>query len=758
MDGNLDQNGTRSKESLAIYPSQIPSALQPDSSNVPEANTSSHEVRTGVTSLGEFSMGNSPSPPMTPEYSSSDVHGIVDHQTSMTPAASVSRPPVSTTSVTTSRTSIGIREEPAGAETSMGFKPSKPQLVQDLETISAPKQDTEGNGHADGRSQGYNVQVSAPIGTADPVGNNVLRPLRRGPLGGKNLGEVCRDFVPMAPEVYCRYKEDLIDSVPTKYKLPPRTTDFQEESLPYGWREFLHPEGPRYFLYEAKKIYTEADIHDPDILRHAKRLIAEFDGYIKEQDVTLPGNINIAFDLSYQAEDDSCRCQYYIADHSTRTVFWLDEYDADKMQVWSEVTGVTKLTHIRHAIEAEYWYHCVLFPSCFRLGAPALDELRDTLIYWIGDVMTSITTAMPVAIDELRQMLDLTNDMRNNIPRRHDDPPAQGLGCVAVFARQRFLDFHGQDVVRLEQDRPIHRAGPQNSSWLLRCLSWIMLFAPDSHLRELRKIWVDHLVHDAAWNRFLANRHEEWQQLNLLGTVILNADVAFLAIQSVDEGTNSPNRSPAQVLTFLSVVSSIGSVLIGLMLIRKQKMRQREGAMKAAIFLNAYKAERLAVLYSCPYALLMWGLVLFLLAFSFYCLDGASLSIRLIVPGAWFIILILAVWCIFNLASWDLPFKFSAQRTPGDKVILAFQNTAKAIKTKMIALGIRKSDPEPQVLILPLPKPSPAKKLVDIWRKAARIAAMIRVIGSPRRISGREANGETEVQTESPINHPATAV
>ncbi|KAL0061145.1 hypothetical protein AAF712_012065 [Marasmius tenuissimus] len=678
----------------------------------------------------------------------------------MTPAASVARPPVSTTRMTTSRDSIGIRKEPAGAQTSVGFKETQMQPIQDFDTISAPEQNSQGNGHTEGRSQGYTLAgVDAPV-TAATVGNNGPTPLQRGPLGGKNLGEVFSDFAPIAPEIYCRYKEDFIEPELTGYKLAPRTTNFREKSLPYGWREFLHPEGPRYFVYEAKKIYTEANIHDPDILRHVKRLIAEFDEYIEKQNVTLPGDIDIAFDL--QRKGDTCRCQYYIADHSTRTVFWLDEYRADKMQVWSEVTGVTKLTHIRHAIEAEYWYHCVLFPSSFRLGAPALDELRDTLIYWIGDVMTSITTAMPVAVDELRQMLDLTNDMRNNILSRHDKSPAQGLGCVAVFARfmrvfarQRFLDFHGQDVVRLEQDRPIHRAGPQNSSWLLRCLSWIMLFAPDSHLRELRKIWVDHLVHDAAWNRFLANRHEEWQQLNLLGTVILNADVAFLAIQSVDEGTNSRNRSPAQVLTFLSVVSSVGSVLIGLTLIRKQKMRQREGAMKAAIFLNAFEAERLAILYSCPYALLMWGLVLFLLAFSFYCLDEASLFIRLIVPGAWFIIFLLAVWCIFNLASWDLPFKSSAQRTPGDKVILAFQDTAKAIKTKLIALGIRRPDPEPQVVIYP--RPSPAKKLVDIWRKAVRRAAMIRLFGGPNRISGREANEETEVQMETPHSHGHTA-
>lgn len=69
------------------------------------------------------------------------------------------------------------------------------------------------------------------------------------------------------------------------------------------------------------------------------------------------------------------------------------------------------------------------------------------------------------------------------------------------------------------------------------------------------------------------------------GTVLLNANVAFLAIQSVDEATADSTRSPAQILSFLSVVSSIGSVIIGLMLARKNKVKHKEGAEDAVSFM-----------------------------------------------------------------------------------------------------------------------------------------------------------------------------
>ncbi|KAK1231011.1 hypothetical protein PQX77_005872 [Marasmius sp. AFHP31] len=60
------------------------------------------------------------------------------------------------------------------------------------------------------------------------------------------------------------------------------TTRFQEKRLPHGWREFLHPEGARYFLYEPKRTYTDADIYNPKVLHHARRLINEFDEYTRK--------------------------------------------------------------------------------------------------------------------------------------------------------------------------------------------------------------------------------------------------------------------------------------------------------------------------------------------------------------------------------------------------------------------------------------------------------------------------------------------
>jgi hypothetical protein len=51
---------------------------------------------------------------------------------------------------------------------------------------------------------------------------------------------------------------------------------------------------------------------------------------------------------------------------------------------------------------------------------------------------------------------------------------------------------------------------------------------------------------------------------------MLNANLAFLAIQSVDVNRN-PYRSPAQTFSYLSVTANIGSIVLGLLLMRHNR-------------------------------------------------------------------------------------------------------------------------------------------------------------------------------------------
>lgn len=112
--------------------------------------------------------------------------------------------------------------------------------------------------------------------------------------------------------------------------------------------------------------------------------------------------------------------------------------------------------------------------------------------------------------------------------------------------------------------------------------------------------------------------------------MLLNANVAFLAIPSVDNGTDQ--LSAAQISSNISIVTSVGSILLGLLLIRQHRVKSKDTPIEAVSlsaschptqllltvcgyqfwFLSARKhptlgLETLAIIYSLPYALLMWG-------------------------------------------------------------------------------------------------------------------------------------------------------
>uniref|UniRef100_A0A0W0GDU7 WW domain-containing protein n=1 Tax=Moniliophthora roreri TaxID=221103 RepID=A0A0W0GDU7_MONRR len=719
----------KSQAKPIICASELPSStLHPYSSSRPGPSVSSQDV-TNTSFKSNYPIQNRSHPHIS--------YPITSGRTALTasPAASISR--LSITIPRANPTHLAVND--AASENSHVSIFAEDLTAEPATIVESP-------------SQGYDITEV----TTSPVRESGSVTLAEDRPGNKGLSEAYGSFYTVVPERTGRYyREDIIPTQETTYELAPMTTHFENARLPPGWKEFLHPEGARYFMYEHRRLYTDADLYNPRILEHVNKFINQFEEYIRTRSIHLSSQINVVFEL--YIDDDEILCQYYLADHATRTVFWLDKFtlDADTLPTWAEVKGVTEMSHIRHAIEAQYWFHCFLYPDCFSLRLPYVDELRDILIHSVADVVTSMTTTIPYEVTELQHMLKLTNNIRKNVESSKGVTAYSRL--MNIFARQRFCNFHGLPAARLDRDRSVHQKSSYRPprSLLIRILSPIMFSAPDTHCRALDKLWVDRFIHATSWNKFIANMNTEWQELILFGTVLLNANVAFLAIQSVDEDTASPNRSPAQIASYLSVVASIGSVIIGLMLARKNKVKSKEAADDAAIFLNSFMTERLgletlAILYSVPYALLI--VILFLAGFSFMCLFRSSITIRFLIVGAWLIVTLLVIWCIFTLASWD--HRFNAEKTLWDSIIDAIISAALSTRDfgnkQLIRIGLKSKEEKPEVLRLR----APVRRMSEVLRRASRKATIFSafsLLGSPSRQGStaldrrRESTGETMV-------------
>jgi len=144
--------------------------------------------------------------------------------------------------------------------------------------------------------------------------------------------------------------------------------------------------------------------------------------------------------------------------------------------------------------------------------------------------------------------------------------------------------------------------------------------------------------------------------------VMLTANVGFLAIPGVvisninNSDLTSASMleifvSTSQIASSISILASVGSTVIGLLLIRHNRSKQREDPAGAARYLYQsthpkFGLEPLAIIFSLPWALLMWAMVMFfiaLLLFSFYYSNTLT---RIFVAVASALLSVLTLWCI----------------------------------------------------------------------------------------------------------------
>jgi len=113
---------------------------------------------------------------------------------------------------------------------------------------------------------------------------------------------------------------------------------------------------------------------------------------------------------------------------------------------------------------------------------------------------------------------------------------------LSFYAHWRFIHFHGQKTPRQDRHKSIYEGNNLRRTYLIKILSPILFFFPDVHLRELEKLWTDKIIVEALWRDFMQKLVSEWTDFVLYSTVMLAANVGFLAIPGVITVPSSPNH------------------------------------------------------------------------------------------------------------------------------------------------------------------------------------------------------------------------
>ncbi|KAI0250650.1 hypothetical protein BJV78DRAFT_544493 [Lactifluus subvellereus] len=426
----------------------------------------------------------------------------------------------------------------------------------------------------------------------------------------------------------------------TSYHVKPLTTVFpyfeehsgSEQGSPkqdYNpWMPATHPSGALYFFDPKRRLFTDTDMHVA-LLRDE---IEEFYHYLQKilhaDQLTIPSNnYDLVLDIM-PTEDERIQWSYYYACHDNRCLFWLETYDASYML--SELNGVSSPAHVKHRLEYSYWNHWSLFPVVFE------------------DVMTSSpdTTTAPYNTDDMSKMIELVRQAKEGDSGVQYHTAAT-TRLLSFFAHWRFLYFHGQKHARLVRDQTVYDKPKRERTLLITLLSPLLFFAPEVHLRDVENLWTDDVIIETAWKSFMTKLSGEWEGVILPSTVILTANVGFLAIPGVVlsnlNGSNITSASqvtiltsPAQIASFLSMEASIGSIVIGLLLARHNRTKQKEDPAGASVYLDqsahrVYGLEPMAIVFGLPWALLMWSMVIFFIALLLLCFTISNTSTRIFI-------------------------------------------------------------------------------------------------------------------------------
>ncbi|KAI5121417.1 hypothetical protein M0805_003189 [Coniferiporia weirii] len=427
----------------------------------------------------------------------------------------------------------------------------------------------------------------------------------------------------------------------------------KKDNIPL-WKPYTHPGGQIYYLRErCGFIYlTEANLDEKNIRDDIESIMTEIERKAIESNEQLSAEVEVL--LEHNDEGWS----YYLMDfdRDQGCIFWFDKFDAS--QLIPRRFGIEKTNHLCHLLDYEYWMHVENFPCHRKLKERVLKELLGILNFYVISFTTSSESTSPYDSTETHSLIKSVEHLQALYAAN------ESLEYVTFgAANERFYNFHGHHGVRLGVGQSVRGSVPKKRSWLIKLLSPVLFYAPETHLVMLEKLYVDEMIKALRWRPFQSKLQDDWDAFVLISTVLLSANVAFLAVPSVQAVVGSNQElwtSTATVPSLVSIVTSLGSIIIGLLLKRQLRISTKDtefSAADAVTYLQKRKhpqlgLETMAIQYSLPYALLMWSMTTFFASVVIVCFlnvnDTATTFARVIYGVVWMFVVVLILWTIFT--------------------------------------------------------------------------------------------------------------
>ncbi|KAG1732408.1 uncharacterized protein EDB91DRAFT_1151752 [Suillus paluster] len=450
---------------------------------------------------------------------------------------------------------------------------------------------------------------------------------------------------PLAPSTIRRKRSTAqVNHSHLQKTLPGPFQDDELSGLTTGWTRIRHPEYGSYYFHEEMRVCSTVK-HEMSALCSA--ITRLFHDLKESAPPDADSDITLVLDKFFVGTDQKLTFGYYFVSHTHKRVFWLEDFDLPCLS--EECDGSMGSTS--GCVEAQYWKHCELFPNTLNVTEVVIRELKSILVQASADRVTSKFSTSPYAAENLSTMLELVN----NIEPQGKSKDGRSAWTIAKFMVLYYIGIlrssYGQNDDFFDIDYSEPNSEPYQRSMLMALLSPLMLKSTEVYAEELHSFRDNFSL--SGWRGFVRKVDISIRDSNLLATVLLSTNVGFLAIGSVDASSADSSRSGAQIVIYCSVICSIGSIIIGLVIFKQYRAKGADTPVKAVtilkrIFREQYGLERLAVICSLPYILLMWSLIFFSIAFCEMCFAKTDVKARVPVAVAVSLVLLFVFGSMFT--------------------------------------------------------------------------------------------------------------
>ncbi|KAF5362608.1 hypothetical protein D9758_009565 [Tetrapyrgos nigripes] len=394
-------------------------------------------------------------------------------------------------------------------------------------------------------------------------------------------------------------------------------------TTPSEWKEHIHPNGWIYFVSQSYHVVTtsreaENSPIDPPLGNHEEAVV----------DVQGKAELYINHALQYASSERKDIVDNIVGNDNAaaeaRAKFWI-----------------------------AYWNFMYRFPAHHESMRPItkpptiapLLAAQQVLNFFKMDLLRRRSDSeAPFTLNQCKELIDHLNkpllETAQPFPIPDQRVALHALVAWVLWTAAKHYKLHryGQHL------RSDLEAEKEKTPLVFHALSSGLLFgAPRSHLERIRTALKTMMLQDRtdAWVTLLKVLEGELNVSNLGATVLLASSSAFLAVPGLDRFT--------RIVTLTSVVLTLSSVMTGLYL------QWQTGKIR---FKNVtFRPTALALLFSLPFAALVWGIILFTLSVIMYSVLGTADSNSANQPAGtasttfgmstW--IPILAISCVFTI-------------------------------------------------------------------------------------------------------------